>query len=101
MMLLLPCRQSAAFQAPASATPCASPTCPRRRRLLPCCPASLNPDVAALLPRLASLRRLLLDGNQADDGTLLHVAALPQLRRVCGGERQGGLGVSLDKLRSG
>ena len=48
---------------------------------------SLNPDTAALLPRLVSLQRLVLDGNQVDDAALAHVAALPRLRYVGQGGR--------------
>lgn len=38
--------------------------------------------MSALLGRLASLQRLVLDGNQADDITLRHVAGLPHLREL-------------------
>lgn len=52
--------------------------------LAPWLPRSLNPEVAAPLPRLTCLRRLVLDGNQADDAAAAHAAALPQLRCVGG-----------------
>jgi hypothetical protein len=44
---------------------------------------SLNPEVAALLPALTSLRRLVLDGDGVDDAAMHHIASLPLLR--CGG----------------
>jgi hypothetical protein len=49
---------------------------------------SLNPDTAALLPRLAALRRLVVDANGADDAALHHIAVLPQLRWVGGAQRR-------------
>lgn len=53
----------------------------------PALPCSLNHDTAALLPRISSLQRLNLDGNQVDDASLAHVAALPRLRcAACFGE---------------
>lgn len=65
-------------------------------------PCSLNPDTAALLGRLASLQRLALDGNQVDDVSIRHVAALPRLRYVCAlenaGHRAGGRCLRLTAL---
>lgn len=58
-------------------------TCHRRLTPPPSrLPCSLHPDTAALLRRLTCLEQLVLDGNQADDAALQHVAALPRLRQL-------------------
>ncbi|KAI3428195.1 hypothetical protein D9Q98_006575 [Chlorella vulgaris] len=43
---------------------------------------NLNPEVAALLPRLRSLDRLVLDGNGVDDAAMRHIAVLTLLREL-------------------
>lgn len=48
--------------------------------LPPYLPRSLDPGCAALLPRMRSLQRLVLDGNGVDDAAMQHIAHVPQLR---------------------